>query len=118
MNLFEELKELGVNIDEGMNRLMGNASLYERMLGSFAKMIKEEAVSVDFDGMDYADVIEKAHAIKGTSGNLSITPIYEAYSEIVRLLREDQPEPAREVLKKMLPVQEAIVQCIEKYVSC
>ena len=39
MNLLEELKNLGVNVDEGIERLMGNASLYERMLFKFLEMM-------------------------------------------------------------------------------
>lgn len=56
-------------------------------------------MSPDFDGNDYKDMIEKAHAIKGAAGNLSITPVYEAYTEIVNLLRADQPAQAREALR-------------------
>lgn len=115
MNLLEELKELGVNVDEGINRLMGNASLYEKMLGTFVKMLETSVVDPDFDGENYDDVIETTHAIKGASGNLSITPVYDAYTEIVDLLRSKKPEQAREVLKKILPVQEEILECIRKY---
>lgn len=116
MSLFEELKDMGVNVDEGLDRLMGNASLYERMLLKFLEMMKKSLVTPDFDCNDYADVIEIAHAIKGSAGNLSITPIYEAYAEIVSLLRAGQPVQAREVLEKVQPVQEDILGCIEKYV--
>lgn len=115
MNLQEELKELGVNVDEGINRLMGNASLYEKMLGTFVNMLEKSTVDPDFDSENYDDVIETTHAIKGASGNLSITPVYEAYTKIVDLLRNKQPEEAREVLVKVLPVQEEIVNCIKKY---
>lgn len=59
--------------------------------------------------------IEVAHAIKGASGNLAVTPVYESYSELVRLLREQQPEEAKKVLEKALPVQNAIIDCIERY---
>lgn len=115
MSLFEELKELGVNIEEGMDRMMGNAALYERMLGSFVKVMKASEITPDFDEEDYADIIEKAHTLKGTSGNLSLTPIYEAYSEILALLRGGQPGQAKEVLTKVLPVQKEILQCIERH---
>lgn len=114
MVLFDELRELGVNIDEGLERLGGNAGLYERLLGSFLKTLDSHHVDPDFDCDDYASEIEKAHAIKGTSGNLSLTPIYEAYTEIVELLRADKPQEAKEVLQKTLPVQEKIVECISK----
>lgn len=117
MSLLDEMKELGVNVDEGLKRFMGNSSLYERMFGSFVKMINKSLVDPDFDANDYQEVIEKAHAIKGATGNLSITPLYEAYSEIVSLLREDKPEEAREVLKNILPVQAEIVSCIEKHIG-
>ena len=115
MSLLDELKELGVNVDEGINRLMGNASLYEKMLGTFVNMMDKSTVDPDFDGDNYGDVIETTHAIKGAAGNLSITPVYDAYTEIVDLLRAGQPEQAREVLKKVLPVQKEIVDCIKKY---
>lgn len=116
MSMLEELKELGVNIDEGSNRIMGNSSLYERMLGTFAKMIRENRLQPDFDDHNYADVIEQAHAVKGTSGNLSITPVYEAYTKIVDLLRSNQPAEARKVLTDVLPIQDEIIACIEKYI--
>lgn len=115
MSMLEELNALGVNTEEGLRRLNGNAPFYERMLGKFPDMMKSSAVSPDFDGTDYAGTLDAAHAVKGVAGNLSITPIYEAYSEIVRLLREAKPEEARDVLKKVMPAQAAIISCIEAY---
>lgn len=117
MGLFEDLKELGVNVDEGLERLGGNQALYERLLGSFLKTMDAHHVEPDFDTSDLAEAIEKTHAIKGTSGNLSITPVYEAYTEIVALLRADQPDQAKEVLEKILPVQEKIIDCIKGYTA-
>lgn len=117
MSLLEELKELGVNVDEGLERLGGNQGLYERLLGSFLKTMETHHVEPDFDTSDYAEIIEKTHAIKGTSGNLSLTPIYEAYTEIVALLRADQPEQAKKVLEGVLPVQDKIIQCIERHIK-
>ena len=32
MGLLEELKELGVNVDEGLKRINGNEKLYTRLL--------------------------------------------------------------------------------------
>lgn len=115
MDLFEELRGLGVNIDEGLNRLGGNEALYKRLLGTFTKSIKSYSLNPDFGSDEYVEITEKAHAIKGVSVNLSITPIYEAYSQIVSLMRCDQPDKAKDVLKNVLPVQDKIVNCIEKY---
>ncbi len=115
MSLLEELRDLGVNTEEAIERMNGNVSLYGRMLVKFADMIKKSSVQPDFDSDEYSDITEAAHAIKGASGNLSITPVYEAYAEIVRLLRAGQPEQAKDILNKIIPIQTKIVNCIEKY---
>lgn len=115
MGLFDELKELGVDVDGGLKRISGNENLYKKLLGSFAKTIGSYSIQPDFDASDCAEAIEKTHAIKGIAGNLSITPVYEAYTEIVNLLRAGEPEQARPILAKILPVQEEIVACIEKH---
>lgn len=114
MSLFDELKENGVDVDEGMERMMGNANLYQRMLGKLLNMIKETSIDTEFDGNDYEEIIEKVHSLKGAAGNLSITPLFKGYTEMLTLLREDKPEEARAVLKELLPVQDKIMACIEK----
>lgn len=115
MGLFEDLKALGVDVDGGLKRLGNNQGLYKRLLNTFVKSMKGQMVQPDFDTTNYEDVKEKAHAIKGTSGNLSITPVFEAYSEIMDLLRAGKPEEAKAILEKVIPVQEEIIRCIEKY---
>lgn len=117
MALMEELRTLGVNVEEALDRMMGNAALYEKMLGRFVDMMDNSLVTPDFDNNDYQEIIEKTHAIKGATGNLSLTPLFEAYSEIVRLLRADDPEQAKKILTDILPVQQDILDCIKKYKS-
>lgn len=117
MSLFDELRALGVDIDGGLKRIMGNEKLYTRLLGSFVKMAKSNEIPLDFDSADCTEAIEKAHAIKGTAGNLSLTPVYEAYSEILNLLRSGKPEEARAQLEKVLPIQEKILACIESHMA-
>ena len=117
MSLFEELKELGVDIDGGLKRIGGNEKLYTRLLGKFIDAVNTYNVQADFDAADCKEVIEKTHALKGTSGNLSLTPIYEAYTKIVDLLRADKVEEARAILVDVLPIQEKIVNCIQSHME-
>ncbi|MCI8779642.1 MAG: hypothetical protein HFH70_03045 [Lachnospiraceae bacterium] len=117
MSLFDDLKALGVDIDEGVGRLGGNAALYEKLLGSFKKTIDTHYVGLDFDMDDYAAATDNAHAIKGTAGNLSITPIYKSYTDIVDLFRAGQPEQAKAELEKILPIQDEIIECITKHMN-
>lgn len=115
MTLLEELRTLDVDVDGGLKRINGNEKLYTKLLGSFTKSINTYKVDADFDGNDYNEIIERAHAIKGVSGNLSITPVYESYTKIVDLLRAGKPEEARPLIEEIIPVQEKIIACIEKY---
>ena len=115
MGFFEDLKALGVDVDGGLKRLGGNEALYKRLLNTFVKSIRGQEIPLDFDTSDYEEIKEKAHAIKGTSGNLSITPVFEAYSQIMDLLRAGNPKEAKVLLEKIVPVQEEIIRCIENY---
>ena len=81
MNLLDELRTLGVDVDDGLKRLMGNEKLYTKLLGSFVKMMKSQAVDTEFDAADCTEAIERAHAIKGTAG---IFPLLLFMSRILK----------------------------------
>ena len=117
MGLMDELRQLGVNVDEAVARMMGKEEIYIKILGKFPAMLESTGLVTDFDGNDYRPVIEKAHTLKGATGNLSLTPLYDAYTQITNLLRAGEAEKARELLIGIQPVQEKIVACIRKYCS-
>lgn len=115
MSKIDDLKELGVDIEEALDRFMGNGALYEKMLNKLTTAVKDVQVLPCFEAGDYKAALENAHALKGVTGNLSVTPLYKGYTEIVDELRADNPEKARKILDDILPVQEQIIACIEKY---
>lgn len=115
MSKIDDLQSLGVNIEEALDRFMGNGALYEKMLNKLTSAVKNVQVLPFFEAGDYKTALENAHALKGVTGNLSITPLYKGYTEIVDELRADNPEKARKILDDILPVQEQIIACIEKY---
>lgn len=114
--LIEEMQALGANVDEAIMRVNNNKALYERMLVKFMNMLKNATATLDSDTSQCEELIEVTHAIKGASGNLSVTPIYEAYSQIVSLLRAGELQQAKKQIQEIRPIQEKIISCIEKYV--
>ncbi len=88
MDFLEELRELGVDTEDAVKRFAGKASIYEKLIKKFPCTVKEHIILPDFGDDEVDDAIEKTHALKGVSGNLLITPLYNGYSDIVRLLRE------------------------------
>lgn len=115
MGLLEELEAEGADIGGGLQRLGGKTDFYIRMLQRLSGLMEEKPVTVTLIKEEPARAAENAHAIKGTAGNLSITPLYESYSKIVALLRENDSSAAASALEKILPVQGRILSIIEKY---
>lgn len=115
MSLIAELKDLGANTDEAMNRFLNNEALYEKMLKKLPDSMKSGQVMEDIESGNIDGAIETAHTMKGVLGNLSITPLYEAYTKIVALLREGKPDEAKSILAQTLSDEEKVVGCIEKY---
>lgn len=116
MDLLTELKELGANTEEGLARCMNKTELYEKLLKKMPANIAQLEVLSFFECGDNETALKNAHTIKGIAGNLSITPLFSAYTEIVNLLRADKPEQAKEMLISILPTQEKILSCINRYV--
>ena len=116
MSLIEELKNMGLEIDEGLNRVMGDASLYEMMLGMFVSSIQENPIRAeDFDGSDLDELIKSVHTLKGVTGNLALMPLFDGYTKSLTSLRAGQPKEAQAAFKELLPVQEEILSCINRH---
>lgn len=115
MGLIEELGALGVNTEEAIKRFVNNAALYERMVKKLPDSMDGKGVMDAIETGTVEEAINKAHTLKGVLGNLSITPLYEAYTEIVALLRNGEISKAKEVLEGSFPKEKEIIECIRKY---
>lgn len=112
MDFLEELKGLGVDVDEALGRFMKNEGLYKRMLAKLPSNIESLEILPFIEAGDNQTALSNAHTLKGVTGNLSLTPLYKAYSDIVAMFRADKPEEAKALLLEILPVQDKIVACI------
>lgn len=100
MNLLEEMKELGVDTDEALDRVMGDIDTYEMLLGIFSSTVKDNPINLEeFGNTDLEPLIRKIHMFKGVTGNLSIKPLYSGYQEVLNQLRSGQTEAAGQVTK-------------------
>jgi len=83
----EDLKAYGADTENGLKRCMNMEAFYLRLVGmvppdaNFARLFS----ALDAGNLDAA--FEAAHALKGSTGNLSLTPLFEPLSEITELLR-------------------------------
>jgi len=116
MNLIDELKGLGASVDEALDRVMGDEDLYVMMLGMFLSSVAENPISSeDFDAGDLDGLIKRVHTLKGVTGNLGLTPLFNSYTESLGLLRAGDGKAAKAVYDKLLPVQTAVIDCIQRH---
>lgn len=113
MGYREELENLGVNVTEGVDRVMGDEELYEMMLGMFVDTVNESPIALeDFDQNDTEELAKRVHILKGMTGNLSLTPLFDGYVEILGMLRAGRAGEAKAVMEKIMPAQSKIMECI------
>ncbi|MCM1188722.1 MAG: hypothetical protein NC541_05455 [bacterium] len=117
MSLTEELKALGADTAEGLERVMGDGPLYEMMLGMFLDTLRENPIALEeFAEADRDELIRKVHLLKGTTGNLALTPLFTGYNTALQLLRGGAADDAKAEFERILPVQEQFVACIKRYI--
>ncbi len=112
MNTADQLKEFGINVTEALERFMGNEKLYLMTLKKFPASVETHEVREKIISGDQSAAIANAHTLKGVTGNLSMTPLYEAYVEIVQLLKNEDNEKALARLDGILPLQEKMINFI------
>ncbi len=115
MSLTEELKQYDVNVAEAVGRFMGMEAIYEKTLKKFPGAVESHEVEMYIKSGNTETATANAHTLKGVTGNLSMTKLYDGYVEIVSLLRGGESDKALTRLHDILPLQKSIVDCIKKY---
>ena len=83
----DDLKAYGANTAEGLTRCLNNESFYLRLVKMIPGDANFQKLYDAVDNGDLAAAFDAAHAIKGSTGNLALTPILAPISEITELLR-------------------------------
>ncbi|MBM5574907.1 hybrid sensor histidine kinase/response regulator [Deefgea sp. CFH1-16] len=95
----EQLTDLGVAVDEALDRLNGNLSRYQRWLLHFFSENQQFFTEVNqlkhVDRLD--DYIEKIHAMRGVSGTLGLMDFYRSASELEQALFQQQKETIKKI---------------------
>ena len=97
-----ELKSIGVDIDDALERFMNNEMLFKKF---FKKLLNDNNFTLlqeAFKNHNIDDAISYAHTLKGVCGNLAIKPLYHLFDEIVKALRSDNWDVAIELNDKAI----------------
>ncbi len=87
MLTIEKLKTYGADVEDGVSRCMGNEDFYLKMVNLMLAEDSASKLKAAIDAKDLDLAFENAHALKGVSSNLSLTPLSKPTIEITELLR-------------------------------
>ena len=87
MLTIDALKNLGADTESGIARCVGNEGFYLRMVTMALQDTGFEQLIEAIEAGDLDTAFERAHALKGTLGNVSLTNLFEPISEMTEELR-------------------------------
>ena len=96
-----KLREYGADVDTGLQRLMDNEEFYLKMVNVFLEEKNFNNLEEALKAGDLTQAFEAAHALKGVSANLSLTPFYNVIYELTELLRNGTQMDYSEYLDKI-----------------
>ncbi len=103
----DSLKELGANVDEGLERCMGMEDFYLEMIELGLSDERFEALGPSLETGDFENAFEQVHALKGVIGNLALTPLYETVCEITEHLRANDQMDYKPLYDKLISQRNA-----------
>ena len=101
MITIDSLKEYGADVEDGLNRCMGNEALYFRLVTTIPSEASFAELKKCIEVRDLDTAFEKAHALKGVTGNLSLTPLYNPLVEITEHLRAREDRDYSELMTEI-----------------
>ena len=105
---FEKLGAAGVNVDEALARLMGNETLFLRLLQKFLADKNYAKLVNALETGDAEAALAASHTLKGVCGNLSMTALFDLLTRQVAALRAGQWQEAVDMLAQIAPAYERV----------
>lgn len=87
----KRLETAGVDVRGSIERFAGNEGLYVKFLMKFLQDTTFQSLSQAMEKGDLDEALRASHTLKGLSGNLGLTPLFDACSEFVTAIRKEQP---------------------------
>ena len=78
-----------INLEDALKRMRGNATLYKRMVKLFIENKEFGELKIQLAQKDYAKAAETIHTIKGMTGNLSFTKLFEISVKMLEAFRSN-----------------------------
>ncbi|MBQ6353455.1 MAG: Hpt domain-containing protein [Lachnospiraceae bacterium] len=101
MVTIDNLAELGADVEDGVARCMGKEDFYLKLVNMVVADDGYERLKAALEAHDLDEAFERAHALKGTIANVSLTPLLEPISAMTEQLRNRNDIDYSDLLDKM-----------------
>jgi HPt (histidine-containing phosphotransfer) domain-containing protein len=104
----DALRAYGANTREGLARCLNNEAFYLRMVAMALADQNFDALTAAMNAGNTSAAFAAAHALKGSIGNVSLTPIYKPVCELTELLRGKSvpTDAARALVEQIVAARE------------
>ena len=109
MLTIDALRQYGANCEEGLGRCLNNEAFYLRLVNMAIDDAGFEKLAAAVEAGDAKAAFEAAHALKGSLGNLALTPVFAPVAELTELVRGGQAADCTALLGEILKQRDALV---------
>ena len=109
MLTIDKLHAFGADTKAGLNRCMNNENLYLLLISKSLQDTNFDKLVSAVDANDRKAAFEAAHALKGVTGNLSLTPLFDIVSAMTELLRAEQEADYSTLLGQLLRKRDELI---------
>ncbi|MBE5905835.1 MAG: Hpt domain-containing protein [Lachnospiraceae bacterium] len=114
MSMFlEKFTAYGADVEGVMDRFMEDEDLLMMCLDQFVADDEIAQLEECMGKEDYKQAFEVAHALKGVTGNLGLTPLFQATCILVESLRHGNYDNVDEELAAVVQKREEFVKAYE-----
>lgn len=114
MSVFlEQMEAYGADVPAALERFMNREAMYLKFFKMFMAKNSCADLAAQLDRGDYEQARRSAHSLKGVTGNLELTPLYEAVLALEQALRRDEQAPLDGLQKQVQTLYQKLEQIHE-----
>lgn len=108
----ERLEEAGIDVESALERFMGNEALLERFLKKFPDDPSYAKLTAAIEAGKQEEALIASHTLKGISGNLAMTGLFDLLTAQVAAFRADDWDEAVKLMPEISKSYETITAVI------
>ena len=116
-NVITALGDYGCDTQSALERFLGKDELYLKFIRKFLDDSSFDRLKESLGEEDYEGALKNVHTLKGVSGNLGFTALYDVASDMVTKFRAHQDRDAVADYGKLEQIYTEIYSIIEENIS-